>query len=249
MHNRPDTDQLFAGFICFLIYSRCRFSHALDMRELVFPTNLEEGFISAELVRTKNSITLERKIRLLRVRAPARGVGDQAWAPCWQALHERHGLAEGEGKPLMPAPRIGGWSSLPITCSWACSWLPDLLFLLPSFDRGSVVGTHSCKRTTLTWCSTFGMERASRSLLGYHTNKATVTLRTTRWISLRFLKKTFEESPTTLVEATTRSTPSRPRLNYVKSSNKKNDLKEVTAIDNSNTEKYSYTIFSRGGKH
>ena len=66
-----------------------------------------------------------------------------------------------------------GWSSLPITCAWACLRLRRLLRLLLSFDDHSIVGTHSCKWTTPTWCAAYGPDRASRSLSDYQRiNKA-----------------------------------------------------------------------------
>ena len=34
--------------------------------------------------------------------------------------------------------------------------------------RSLTVGTHSCKRTTLSWCSKFGVARDIRCILGYH---------------------------------------------------------------------------------
>lgn len=144
------------------------------VRELSFPDRLDKGFVHVHLVRTKSSVTLERKTRLLKVSAPAaQGVCDMPWAPCGEALRERYGLTVGEGKPLMPAPRLGGWSSLPITCAWACLRLRRLLRLLLSFDDHSIVGTHSCKWTTPTWCAAYGPDRASRSLSDYQRiNKA-----------------------------------------------------------------------------
>ena len=75
------------------------------------------------------------------------------------------GLPRGKDKPLLPAPREKGWANVPITCEWACKWLRSLLMKGDgSFDFGSF-GTHSCKRTVLTWLSVMGIDRPTRSLL------------------------------------------------------------------------------------
>ena len=67
--------------------------------------------------------------------------------------------------PLLPAPRSQGrWSDRPLACDQANNWLKALL----SLDASVNVGTHSCKRTPLSWCAKRGVKRDVRCILGYH---------------------------------------------------------------------------------
>ncbi|CAE7790531.1 SLC24A2 [Symbiodinium sp. CCMP2592] len=83
------------------------------------------------------------------------------------------GLAIKPNDPLLPCPSSNGsWKMIPLPCDQACSWLRSLLGNAQSDPYLANVGTHSLKRTLLSWASKRGLPRELRALLGYHTSRA-----------------------------------------------------------------------------
>lgn len=67
-------DRLAAGFFLLLVYGRLRFSDAMRIKnfrlDVVRASTGVAGFLEGEAERTKTSVTLERKIRLLPLAVP-----------------------------------------------------------------------------------------------------------------------------------------------------------------------------------
>ena len=102
--------------------------------------------------------------------APIEGIGEVAWGVSWFEFCKQHGPPRGSGRPLLPSPLSGGgWQTSPLNVDSAAKWLRYLL-IRAGCDRSSVeaLGTHSLKATTLSWCAKFGLDRATRAALGYH---------------------------------------------------------------------------------
>ena len=169
-------DRIAAGFFCFTMYSRARYSDALSVVKLTEDIVLRDeralGFLEADASRTKTSTTLEKKCRFLPLTAPVVSVGGTDWARTWMQLRRAEGLQTGEGLPLLPGPQEGGaWSKVPLTANSAALWLRNLIGDVEGPSLGDI-GTHSLKATALSWCSKYGLEISTRRALGYHSTNA-----------------------------------------------------------------------------
>ena len=187
-HGVKGKDRVAAGFFVYLCLGRLRFSDGMQSGDIDIPSE-SWAYVTARVTRTKSSLTLERKTRLLHVCAPCMGVSGMNWSAGWDEAMMFEGLPRGNDKPLLPAPREKRCS-----CEWACKWLRSLLMKGDgSFDFGSF-DTHSCKRTVLTWLSVMGVDRPTRSLLGYHVNPAA-------GISTELIYEALENCCRTILEA------------------------------------------------
>ena len=147
-------DRVAAGFFCFALYSRARYSDALSVvkltQDIVLRDGAATGYLEADASRTKTSTTLEKKTRFLPLTAPVCSVGQTDWVRTWMQLRRTEQLETGEGIPLLPGPREdGSWSKIPMTASSAALWLRALLGDAEGPDV-NLVGTHSLKATTLS---------------------------------------------------------------------------------------------------
>ena len=173
LRNKGAVDRVAAGFFCFLVYARARFSDGQASGNLTLDIASGDspvGYIQADITRSKSSMSLERKTRFLPIVAPIRGLHKQPWATAWWDAIAESGLPIGAGKPLLPSPGFEtGWGQVPLTAEAAASWLRALLVGC-GVDRAVVMeyGTHSCKATALSWCSKAGLDRTTRATLGYH---------------------------------------------------------------------------------
>ena len=171
-------DQVAAGFFCYLIYARARFSDGqasgnfiLDVIQGTMPP---QGFIEAKIERSKTSFSLERKTRHLPMVAQITGLCDNSWALAWVRAMQKSGLQCGIGKPLLPAPLAAGeWDTVPISAEAATNWIRKLLMDEPTVNEDEakyimMLGTHSCKTTILSWAAKKGTDLQTRKIMGYH---------------------------------------------------------------------------------
>ena len=126
---RDDQVGIFAGYMCFLIFGRLRWSDGQYCKE---EPHIDEGqefsYLEARLYHHKTAGRTKSSRRLLPVACPVPGVSRQQWATGWLYHRELHGLSAGVGKPTMPAPvHGGGWSTLPLGPSEAAMWLREVL--------------------------------------------------------------------------------------------------------------------------
>ena len=126
---RDDQVGIFAGYLCFLIFGRLRWSDGQFCKEEPWLDVGEQfSFLEARLYHHKTAGRTRASRRLLPVACPVPGVTRQPWASEWLNNRQSHGLAAGVGKPMMPAPVMGGgWSSLPLGPSEAAMWLREVL--------------------------------------------------------------------------------------------------------------------------
>lgn len=171
-------DQVAAGFFCFLVYARARFSDGqasgnfiIDMIQGSVPP---QGFVEAKIERSKTSFTLERKTRHLPMVAQITGLNEYSWALAWVRAMNKSGLQCAAGKPLLPSPLAAGeWDTLPISAEAATKWIRKLLMDDPAVDEEEAkyimqLGTHSCKTTILSWAAKKGTDLQMRKIMGYH---------------------------------------------------------------------------------
>ena len=75
----------------------------------------------------------------------------------------------GPGIPLLPAVDTNGeFMNRALTSEEGSTWLNELLFMIFGVRPSNRVRTHSCKVTTLSWASKFGVQKHLRRTLGYH---------------------------------------------------------------------------------
>ena len=167
-------DRVAAGFFCYLIYARARFSDGQHSGNIKLDLATEEGatsgYLEAGVTRSKSSYTLERKTRHLPMIAPVQGLLGECWGIHWIKCMKLAKLDIGDKKPLLPAPNpAGGWQQLPITAEAGGTWLRSLLCTVGATKEAVAhYGTHSCKATTLSWLAKMGVDLPTRALLGYH---------------------------------------------------------------------------------
>ena len=164
-------DRHAAGCFLFMVYARTRFSDMLNVGRLDFEAGEnEEGYIEAQVARSKTSFSVDRKVRLLPMTAAMHGVTAEPWGSAWKAVLEKTGIPITHGKPLLPGRTPDGWHTLPLTAEAATSWLRSMLQSGDRFqeERTKSIGTHSCKSTILSWMAKWGSSPDLRRLMGYH---------------------------------------------------------------------------------
>ena len=112
--------------------------------------------------------TLERKTMYLPMTSPRCCLTGLDWFRGWQHARMMDSVPRGEGVPVFPALTNQGWSKIPMTAGAAADWMRQILLHGPPKDRVDRLRTHSCKTTTLSWLSKFGVSLEIRSQLGYH---------------------------------------------------------------------------------
>ena len=110
-------------------------------------------FTVFSVTRSKTSYTLERKTRFLPMVAPINGLLDESWGARWHRIMLDLGVVLREGYPLLSSPTTGGgFSLLPMTAEYAARVLRELLRReLGDSAEIRKLGTHSLKRTLLSW--------------------------------------------------------------------------------------------------
>ena len=170
---RTSYDRIAAGFFLMLIFGRLRYSDGLQLVDLHIDAHETgagvTGFLEARAERTKTSVTLEWKIRFLPVAVPLDSFMVPSWVPVWMDLRKQAGLHGDAPHPMLPSPQMGGgWSMMPLSVGAAADWLRSLVKVeSTSKDR---LATHSCKATMLSMAAKFGLDHATRRLLGYHSS-------------------------------------------------------------------------------
>ena len=171
-HDRPLQERVAAGFFAFITHARARFSDGQRVCSISFVKGVSD-FLEVSVSKSKTSFTLERKVRYLPMAARAVGVSGVRWADSWIDVMHEAGIIVAEEQPLLPCPASRGtWRKVPLPCDQGCSWLRAMLNANGDESFLSNVGTHSCKRTLLSWASKRGLPRDVRAILGYHTSKS-----------------------------------------------------------------------------
>jgi hypothetical protein len=159
------------GSIIFAVLSRSRWS---DLRfvdqfwvERVEYDGEPFGFVEARTKFHKTATNLAKKQRFMPLVAPLLGVTTVDWSKHWLAAMQELGIKldmEPFGA-ICRAPAHDG--SL---CNRACTTEEIGSFanrFLKTTDD-TAISSHSFKHTTLAWCSSYGLDEPSRTLLGHH---------------------------------------------------------------------------------
>eukprot|EP00435_Cladocopium_sp_Y103_P001432 s3880_g1.t1 len=163
-------ESIFAGYICFLVHCRLRWSDGQHcIQEPVLDVTDVRGFIEAALYHHKTSKKKRTNIvRLLPVAGVIPGLSGLNWPEQWLRNRKHAGLIASMTSPTMPAPTAaGGWTRQPLTASEGSVWLREILRPMSPTSL-SEVATHSAKATVLSWMSKANVEISVRRLAGYH---------------------------------------------------------------------------------
>ncbi|CAK9032738.1 Pullulanase 1 [Durusdinium trenchii] len=174
-HSDVLQDQALAGSLLVLLYARCRFGDGQRATDLLLDiaqdaSGQTTGFIELSIRRHKTATSIERKRRILPVVAPIFSLSSIAWHDAWVRAREQLGLCtEGQlSAPLCPAfDREGA----PLPNGSTSGEGSELLRGLLRAHLGTEVPhytSHSLKTTLLSWAAKFGLDLASRRILGYH---------------------------------------------------------------------------------
>ena len=123
-------DSIFAGYLCFLVHCRLRWSDGQHcIQEPVLDIHNNKGFLEAALYHHKTANKRRSKVvRLLPVAAVVPGISGYNWAEHWLQKRIDMKLRGSLQQPMMPAPTADGtWSQQPLTSSEASVWLRELL--------------------------------------------------------------------------------------------------------------------------
>ena len=163
-------DSIFAGYLCFLVHCRLRWSDGQHcIQEPVLDIHNNKGFLEAALYHHKTANKRRSKVvRLLPVAAVVPGISGYNWAKHWLQKRIDMKLRGSLQQPMMPAPTADGtWSQQPLTSSEASVWLRELLgpWTPSSIQK---LATHSAKATILSWLAKANVDISLRRLAGYH---------------------------------------------------------------------------------
>ena len=168
LEGKSAQDRHAAGFFLFLLYARARYSDGQNVASLADSPK----YLEFKVGRSKTSFTLERKTRFLPMAARKVGV-KHAWATAWLEVMGDTGVTVAQSHPLLPCPSSSSsWKMIPLPCDQAGAWLRSLLRGAQHDPYLENVGTHSLKRTLLSWASKRGLPRDQRALLGYHSSQS-----------------------------------------------------------------------------
>ena len=162
-------DKIAAGFFCFLVHARPRFSDAMFVNVLELDVDkFGSGFVEGGATDVKTARSAQLRTQLMPLVAPAHGIAQRPWAAQW--FRERELQNVSGMRHLLPSVGMdGNWVDVPCDLSIANRWLVSIL---QSFgvDPALLAGVTSqgLKATSLSWCAKFGMQAVPRQLLGHH---------------------------------------------------------------------------------
>eukprot|EP00435_Cladocopium_sp_Y103_P065166 s958_g27.t1 len=163
-------EAIFAGYICFLVHCRLRWSDGQHcIKEPVIDVTDGRGFLEAALYHHKTARKRRTQVvRLLPVAGVIPGLSGLNWPEQWLQKRQEAGLHASMTRPMMPAPTAGGdWTLQPLSASEGSVWLRELLKPLSPTSLVDIA-THSAKTTILSWMSKANVDISVRRLAGYH---------------------------------------------------------------------------------
>ena len=168
---------IFAGYVCFLIHCRLRWSDGQHcIQEPTLDVSSGRGFIEASLYHHKTA--KKRRLKVLRL-LPAAGVLPGLWGGDWASKWLK---------------QEGCWTFCIIDLSYNASSYEGRRLVTVAFDvigdgglvarnsssffKGNIqdVATHSAKATVLSWPSKANVALSSRRLAGYHSKPGSIRM-------------------------------------------------------------------------
>ena len=170
-----DVDKLLAGFCCTCLATRLRFADAQRARSEPFLDLVPEGegFLELPLGKVKAVRTVLAGTASKAAVGHATGLAGEQWARAWLELRVKLGLNVKKDGCLLPSPAPGGgFHRRRMRSDELLAWMKRQFSAVPGLQlKGQRVGSHSCKKTLLSWCAKFGLGKEVRRDLGYHASK------------------------------------------------------------------------------
>eukprot|EP00435_Cladocopium_sp_Y103_P053429 s1638_g17.t1 len=168
----PSTMQCILGHLLFCIHACCRWKDSQRLRSLTVEEGHGETLIHADALQSKTTVSAESRTRFLPYIALGTGVTGNDWGSAWISARDQEHLSFGEFSLPSFSERSCQWTASPMSASEATYWLRE--FLEGAAEPGAGLnnyGSHSCKRTILTWagrCLRVQFSPMERRLLGHH---------------------------------------------------------------------------------
>ena len=164
-------DVYMIGATIFAVLSRSRWSDLKHVHQFWIEREWYDGqlygFVEARTQFHKTATTLVKKKLFMPLVAPLLGVTDVDWSRHWMESFDQLGVdtsAEPFGAICRAPNHNGGLCKRSVTTQEIGIFLNSFL----NTPKESQVSSHSLKHTTLSWCSSYGMDEPSRTLLGHH---------------------------------------------------------------------------------
>ncbi|CAE7578571.1 unnamed protein product [Symbiodinium sp. CCMP2592] len=182
-----------SGQLLWCMHSGSRWRDSQTLRHIELEVDEESGevLIYGEALTSKTTLTAKAKTTLLPYVGVGLGVSGLPWAKAWFDARTAEGLTDVD--PFLPTfcERKGCWGSQRMSASEASIYLREFLQSMdPSYGELRELGTHSMKRTLLSWAGkshpvTF--THPERRLLGHHLdqeNKSVVVYSKDAYVAL-----------------------------------------------------------------
>ena len=151
-------------------YYRALFSDLAFLEELLLDVSKTAlgpfGFVEASTKHQKTGTNAIKKSLQMPLVAPIHGVGKEPWALQWFDILDEIKF-DYLGRPvgaLCRPPHESGLGTRTISSEEIGKFINEVLEL----SGAATVTSHCLKATTLTWCSKYGLDEPSRTLLGHH---------------------------------------------------------------------------------
>ena len=162
-------DGIIAGFVCFVLHSRLRWTDAMHVdAEPILDVADGHGYLEASVYSHKTAAAF--KWQVLPVVSVLPGVSGLVWAEPWLQNRQAHGLRACRAVPFQPAPLAwGGWAAVPFDACHGAIWLREKLSAFRTDPEASMaLATHSLKATVLSWLSKAACPSDLQRRAGYH---------------------------------------------------------------------------------
>lgn len=163
-----------SGHLLFCIYSCARWADSIRLTEIEQFQSGRITLIETSTTRHKTALSDDARTQLLPLVCLGSGLSDFAWSVPWLAARTKFGLHMHvmDGQISMPSwsDSQGCFTFTPMSSTEATLWAREILELAGvARDQASLVSSHSCKVTLLSWASKSGsFSRAERRLMGHH---------------------------------------------------------------------------------
>ena len=164
-------DKYLLGGVIFAILSRSRWSDLRYVDQFWIERAVYNGelfgFVEARTKFHKTATSLAKKQRYMPLVAPLIGVTDTDWSKHWCQAMQELGIdlnTEPFGAVCRAPAHDGNLCARSCTSEEIGAFINRFL----KTDAENSVSSHSFKHTTLVWCSAYGLDEPSRTLLGHH---------------------------------------------------------------------------------
>jgi hypothetical protein len=163
--------QCIIGQLLFCIHACCRWKDSQRLKSITTESGHGESLLFADALSSKTALTAEAKTRFLPYAAIGSGVSANDWASFWLAARSEQELECVEFVLPSYSEKQACWLDVPMSASEATIWLREFLEGAATRICPTLLGSHSCKTTLLTWAGRsvkLVFTPPERRLLGHH---------------------------------------------------------------------------------